>query len=118
MIEVDTSYFIGNAPGAVRVTVADEAVSELDDADSWWDVLPKTPVLVDTRHRFLIETRRPATHLRLDVYPDGGLTRCVASVSCRGGAQGPVRAVLGRVARRTPAVPDRHRQRPADRAPG
>ncbi len=75
MIEVDTSYFIGNAPGAVRVTVADEAVSDLDDADSWWDVLPKTPVLVDTRHRFLVETRRPATHLRLDVYPDGGLTR-------------------------------------------
>jgi allantoicase len=32
-------------------------------------------VLVDTRHRFLVETRRPATHLRLDVYPDGGLTR-------------------------------------------
>jgi allantoicase len=24
---------------------------------------------------FLVPTRRPATHLRLDVYPDGGLTR-------------------------------------------
>ncbi|MGI3783208.1 MAG: hypothetical protein ACRYG2_20785, partial [Janthinobacterium lividum] len=36
---------------------------------------PQTPVLVDTRHHFLVGTRRPATHLRLDVYPDGGLTR-------------------------------------------
>ena len=32
-------------------------------------------MLVDTRHHFLVGTRRPATHLRLDVYPDGGLTR-------------------------------------------
>jgi allantoicase len=75
MVEVDTSYFIGNAPGEVRVSVADETAGPLDDADAWWDVVARTPVLVDTRHRFLVDTRRPATHLRLDVYPDGGLTR-------------------------------------------
>jgi len=62
-------YFIGNAPGAVRVTVADEAVGDLDEANSWWDALPKTPVPVDTRHQFLIDARRPATRLRLDVIP-------------------------------------------------
>jgi allantoicase len=75
LIEVDTSYFIGNAPGEVRISVADETLGPLEDRDSWWDVVPKTPVLVDTRHRFLVPMRRPATHLRLDVYPDGGLTR-------------------------------------------
>ena len=37
--------------------------------------MPRTPVLVDTRHRFLVPERRTATHLRLDVYPDGGLAR-------------------------------------------
>jgi allantoicase len=75
LIEVDTSYFIGNAPGEVRVSVADAEAADLADPASWWDVVPRTPVLVDTRHRFLVATRRPATHLRLDVYPDGGLTR-------------------------------------------
>ena len=31
MVEVDTSYFIGNAPGEVRVSAADETLSDLDD---------------------------------------------------------------------------------------
>ena len=75
MVEVDTSYFIGNAPGKVRVSVADETKGSLDDKGSWWDIVPKTRSLVDTRHRFLVDERREATHLRLDVYPDGGLAR-------------------------------------------
>lgn len=75
MIEVDTSYFIGNAPGQVQVSVADETLGSIADDSAWWDVVPKTPVQVDTRHRYLVHTRRPATHLRLDVFPDGGLTR-------------------------------------------
>jgi allantoicase len=29
----------------------------------------------DTRHRFLADRSRPATHIRLDVIPDGGLAR-------------------------------------------
>jgi allantoicase len=29
----------------------------------------------DTRHRLLVEDTRPVTHVRLDVYPDGGLAR-------------------------------------------
>ena len=44
--------------------------------DAWWDLVPRRPVLVDTRHRFLVPSRTgPATHLRVDVYPDGGLSR-------------------------------------------
>lgn len=74
LVEVDTSYFIGNAPGAVRIQCADDQAGPVDD-DAWWDVVPRTPVLVDTRHHFLVGVRRPATHLRLDVYPDGGMTR-------------------------------------------
>jgi len=76
LVEVDTSYFIGNAPGSVRVQAADStSPGAVPVEDDWWDVVTQTPVLVDTRHQFLVGTRRPATHLRLDVYPDGGLTR-------------------------------------------
>ena len=112
MVEVDTSYFIGNAPGEVRVSAADETLSDLDDEGCWWDVVPRTPVLVDTRHRFLVAERRTATHLRLDVYPDGGLTRlrCFGELPA-GGAQGAVRAVLGGAAGRAPGVPGQPRQR-------
>src|ERR1035437_2578779 len=44
-------------------------------ADSWWEVLPETRVQPDTRHRFLTGSQRAATHVRLDVIPDGGLAR-------------------------------------------
>ncbi len=104
MIEVDTSYFIGNAPGAVRVQVADDTLGPIDDPDSWWDAVAKTPVLVDTRHHFLVESRRPATHLRLDVYPDGGLTR----LRCFG--ELPDEDRLGLYERFWAVLPEEHRQ--------
>jgi allantoicase len=74
-VEVDTSYFVGNAPGEVRLSAADETAGPVDDPAGWWDLVPRTRVQPDTRHRFLIGGSRPATHVRLDVYPDGGLTR-------------------------------------------
>lgn len=75
LLEVDTSYFVGNAPGQVRVSAADAADGPPPDPAAWWDLLPVVPVLADTRHRFVVPSRRPATHLRVDVYPDGGLSR-------------------------------------------
>jgi allantoicase len=32
-------------------------------------------LLPDTRHRFLVEPAEPVTHVRLEVFPDGGLAR-------------------------------------------
>ncbi|MBZ2195808.1 allantoicase [Occultella gossypii] len=80
-VEVDTSYYVGNAPGWVRLSVADLAPgADLDtspdgEGGQWTDILAKVAVQADTRHRFLTDTSVPATHLRLDVYPDGGLSR-------------------------------------------
>ncbi|MBK5250561.1 MAG: allantoicase [Actinomycetales bacterium] len=77
-LEVDTGYYVGNAPGWVRVSVADledgTAEGALETA-TWTDVLAKVAVQPDTRHRFLSDAEVEATHLRLDVYPDGGLSR-------------------------------------------
>jgi allantoicase len=67
-VEIDTSYFVGNAPGWVKLTAGDAE-------DSWWDAVPHTPVLADTRHRYLVPSDRIAGQVRLDVYPDGGLAR-------------------------------------------
>ena len=103
-VEVDTSYFIGNAPGAVRVTAADAAAGPIEDPAAWWDLVPRTPVIVDTRHRFLVPQRRAATHLRLDVYPDGGLTR----LRCFGEVPGDVRRLM--MQRFLDAIPIEHRR--------
>ncbi|HKB31307.1 MAG TPA: allantoicase, partial [Streptosporangiaceae bacterium] len=74
-VEIDTSYFVGNAPGGVEVRAADERSADPTVAQSWWEVVPRTRVQPDTRHRFLIDSPRAATHVRVDVIPDGGLAR-------------------------------------------
>jgi allantoicase len=66
--ELDTSYFIGNAPGSARL-------SGRDGDGEWFELLPVTELQPDTRHRFLLGDDRPVTEARLDVYPDGGMAR-------------------------------------------
>jgi allantoicase len=83
-VEIDTSYFVGNAPGWVRLRGTDERAAGAAtgnsgglaaDDGSWWEILPKIAVQPDTRHRFLADGTRAASHIRLDVIPDGGLAR-------------------------------------------
>jgi allantoicase len=82
-VEIDTSYFVGNAPGWIRLYAADEQAAGPPEhwadpaaGDSpWWEVLAQLRVQPDTRHRFLAGHSRAASHVRLDVIPDGGLAR-------------------------------------------
>jgi allantoicase len=102
-VEVDTSYFVGNAPGWVRLTGADETARPLTDASAWTDLVSHRPVQPDTRHRFLVDDDRPVTHVRLDVYPDGGLAR----LRCHGEIDDDAFDELGR--RWWASMPQSHR---------
>lgn len=92
-VEIDTSCFVGNAPGWARLSAADERTAaplaqvppggmpagppgdHPDAGLDWQEVLAQTRLQPDTRHRFLVGYRSPCTHIRLDVIPDGGLAR-------------------------------------------
>lgn len=67
VVEIDTTHYKGNAPDEVMVT------GRRADGD-WHLVLPRTRLQPDTPHRFRVETDS-VTHVRLDVYPDGGIAR-------------------------------------------
>jgi allantoicase len=73
--ELDTTYFVGNAPGWARLSGCDASSADLDDPAAWVDLLPRTRLQPDTRHRFRLVDAPPATHVRLDIYPDGGMAR-------------------------------------------
>jgi allantoicase len=74
--ELDTSHFKGNAPGAASLRGADARTADVDEPAAWFDILPRTRLQPDTRHRFPIPAGLPAaTHVRLDVFPDGGMAR-------------------------------------------
>jgi allantoicase len=68
VVELDTSYFLGNAPGSATLRGR-------DGSGDWFDLLPRTALQPDTRHRFLLRAARPATEVRLDIHPDGGMAR-------------------------------------------
>jgi allantoicase len=74
-VEVDTSYFVGNAPGWVRLSGVDSSAADMGDPSAWTDLVSRRAVQPDTRHRYLVDSDSPVTHVRLDVYPDGGLAR-------------------------------------------
>lgn len=74
-IELDTSYFVFNAPGDVKITGITGDGREVE-------LVAKTRSLPDHRHRFLVSDPEegstgptPVTAVRVDVYPDGGLSR-------------------------------------------
>ncbi|MDQ5840294.1 MAG: allantoicase [Chloroflexota bacterium] len=84
-VEVDTSYFVGNAAGWASLkgidvngqNLTNEGLTgqNLTDEGAWVDLIPRTRLQPDTRHFFRISSDDPVTHVRLDVFPDGGLAR-------------------------------------------
>ena len=74
-VEVDTSYFVGNAPVWASLRGADAATADLGEADAWVDLVPRVRLQPDTRHHLRVGAGAPVTHVRLDVFPDGGLAR-------------------------------------------
>ena len=74
-VEIHTSYFVGNAAGWARLSGVNEATGDADDPSTWTELVPKTRLQPDTRHFFRVRPDAAVTHVRLDVYPDGGLAR-------------------------------------------
>ncbi|MFI7585624.1 allantoicase [Spongisporangium articulatum] len=72
--EIDTTHFTGNAPGEVRLVGVDGRVNALEDASAWHELMPRTRLRPDTLHRFVIRSEA-VTHVRMEVFPDGGMSR-------------------------------------------
>jgi allantoicase len=68
--EIDTRHFKGNAPGACSLE------GSLDER-TWLELLPRTALQPNARHDFEDELRTvgEVTHVRLNIFPDGGVSR-------------------------------------------
>lgn len=77
-VVVDTAYFTGNYPPEISVeaTTAEgyPSPTELADAD-WVTLVARAPVKGDTQNAFPVAVQRYVTHVRLCLYPDGGVAR-------------------------------------------
>jgi allantoicase len=77
-VEVDTAHFKGNYPDTCSLEVC-AAPDEASDADwsqwHWREVLPRTKLAADTQHIFDAVEAPAATHARINIHPDGGVSR-------------------------------------------
>ncbi|MEO8706253.1 MAG: allantoicase [Kofleriaceae bacterium] len=77
-IVVDTAWFRGNFPESCAI-YATQINDPLDLAAlataTWTEVVPKSQLQGDHKNLFEIDDRHRYTHVRLDIYPDGGVAR-------------------------------------------
>ncbi len=80
-VEVDTNHFKGNFPDSCMLEgcdAPDASVKSLThDGQAWTEILPRTKLRAHSRH-FYEETLAapgPVTHVRFNIYPDGGVSR-------------------------------------------
>jgi allantoicase len=77
-VVVDTAWFRGNYPASASIW-ATECDAALDikalESATWTEILPRTNLQGDHKNTFEIKGDRRVTHLRLQIYPDGGVAR-------------------------------------------
>ena len=66
---VDTAFFRGNFPEACSLEAGD------GPDGPWVSVLPKSALKGDSENLFPVESGRRSTHVKLHIYPDGGVAR-------------------------------------------
>lgn len=73
--EIDTSHFTGNYPPGAEVEVcsSDDAIPGEDAG--WRTVTPRLALNGDDRIYVAIDHEEPVTHVRLHIFPDGGVAR-------------------------------------------
>lgn len=77
---VDTSFFRGNYPEhcSIEACVAyDTSTHEelMHDSTFWVEILPKSALKGDSENIFIINSKQIFTHIRFNIYPDGGVAR-------------------------------------------
>ena len=79
-VDIDTNHFLGNHPpfasieGCQITPNADGSTPSVSEG-VWTEILPKSPLNPGSQNFYAIENRDTWTHIRLNIYPDGGVAR-------------------------------------------
>jgi allantoicase len=76
-VDIDTNHFLGNHPPHASIDAINTFSSNvrgLEDAD-WIEILPISPLKPGSQNLYEITDKNIYTHLRLNIYPDGGVAR-------------------------------------------
>jgi len=73
--EIDTRHFTGNYPPGAEVEVCYASEADPGDDASWTKVTGRLALKGNDRAWFQVEHAEPVTHVRLHIFPDGGVAR-------------------------------------------
>jgi allantoicase len=75
-VDIDTAFFTGNYPpyASLDGLAASGYPDEFAESD-WVPLVPRSPLIGDSHNFFPVDSARRFTHVRLTIYPDGGVAR-------------------------------------------
>jgi allantoicase len=73
-LDIDTSFFTGNYPPHASLDACTSSATP-DAHTEWRELIAKTALAGNTHHYLPVTDDRTWTHLRLNIYPDGGVAR-------------------------------------------
>jgi allantoicase len=77
-LDIDTNHFLGNHPpyaSVEAVRASRDATREELFATRWTEILPQSPLRPGSQNLFSVQDPHAYTHVRLQIYPDGGVAR-------------------------------------------
>ncbi len=74
-VEIDTRHFTGNYAPAASLEACLSADGDPGEDAEWRELLPIAPLAGDSRQEFAVAGGGPVSHVRLHIYPDGGVAR-------------------------------------------
>ncbi len=81
-VDIDTNHFLGNHPPHASIeacNIAEGSNIDIEKADpltiGWAEILPKSFLKAGSQNFYEIKDKNIYTHLRLNIYPDGGVAR-------------------------------------------
>lgn len=74
-VDIDTSHFTGNYPPAASLEACLCHASEPDANTCWTPLVPPVALAGNSHHYHAVLSSEAWTHVRLSIYPDGGIAR-------------------------------------------
>jgi len=73
-VDVDTNFFRGNAPAQISIEGC-VSIDNPDDNTQWTEILTKHDTNAHSQNIFSVQSEQVFTHVRLNIFPDGGVAR-------------------------------------------
>ncbi len=74
-VDIDTSYFSGNQPNKISLEACFSKKNIPNKSSKWVKILNKKKTKPNSHHFFNIKNKSTFSHVKLNIYPDGGVAR-------------------------------------------